>query len=165
MPSPKKVGLGPGSRLIGRAAALGKMSKKVKKGSVADVYQKPELFKGHPRHKTGVSGPATSKRTPRYIDSTSRSTVESTARGGERGMRKTSTLGGGTRVPRKVVVRRSAKETTQELSAVRDNLKELRALWKSANAKKDAGLMRRLEKSANNLKAREKEILKKLGKK
>lgn len=165
MPAPKKVGLGPGSKLVGRMQALGKMSKKVKKSSVADVYQKPELFKGHPRHKTGVSGPATAKRTPRYIDSSSRSTVESTARGGERGMRKTSGLGGGTRLPKKAIVRRTAKENTQELAGVRDNLNQLRALYKAASAKKDSALMKRLEKSANNLKVREKEILKKLGKK
>lgn len=186
MVQPKKVGLGPGSKLLGRKAALEesrrlrgkkvtpkldyrgiKIGEKTEKrnitGSPVDVYQKPHLFKGNPKYRP--QGPTTAKRSPRYIDSTSRSTVESTARGGERGMRKTSSLGGATRVPRKIEPRRTAKDATRKLSEVRENIRGLRLAWLKAQRAKNTSQMASIEKTASKLKLQEKEILKKLGKK
>lgn len=163
MVQPKKVGLGPTSKLLGRKAAVEKMAKTTKRKPIASVYQEPELFKGNPKYRP--QGPTTAKRSPRYIDSSSRSTVESTARGGERGMRKTSSLGGATRVPRKIEPRRTAKDTTRKLSEVRENIRGLRLAWLKAQRAKNTTQMASIEKTASRLKAQEKEILKKLGKK
>lgn len=158
MVQPKKVGLGPGSKLLGRKAAVEKMAKTTKRKPITSVYQEPELFKGNPKYRP--QGPTTAKRSPRYIDSSSRSTVES-----ERGLRKTSSLGGATRVPRKIEPRRTAKDTTRKLSEVRENIRGLRLAWLKAQRAKNTTQMASIEKTASKLKAQEKEILKKLGKK
>lgn len=158
MVQPKKVGLGPASKLLGRKAAVEKMAKTTKRKPIAAVYQEPELFKGNPKYRP--QGPTTAKRSPRYIDSSSRSTVES-----ERGLRKTSSLGGATRIPRKIEPRRTAKDTTRKLSEVRENIRGLRLAWLKAQRAKNTTQMAFIEKTASKLKAQEKEILKKLGKK